>query len=99
MKGFTIKLWACDDIRDVSDLASELKSLELDAEVEDKWVKRLGLFWSFSRDMWKLNISNFKSVITKRELLSGHNKYFRSFGNFVAFNYSIKEDASGFIEG
>ncbi|GBO17996.1 hypothetical protein AVEN_3577-1 [Araneus ventricosus] len=36
MGGLTISKWACNDIRVVSDLPSELKSLELNAEVEDK---------------------------------------------------------------
>ncbi|GBN11097.1 hypothetical protein AVEN_227060-1 [Araneus ventricosus] len=76
MGGFTIRKWACNDIRVVSVLPSELKSLELDAGVEDKWVKLLGLFSSPSRDMLKLNISTIKSVTTKRELLSASCKYF-----------------------
>ncbi|GBN77264.1 hypothetical protein AVEN_158372-1 [Araneus ventricosus] len=66
MRGFTLRKWACSDLRVVSDNSSEFKSFELDAEVEDKWVKLLGLLWSPSRDMLKLNISTFKSVTTKR---------------------------------
>ncbi|GBM24807.1 hypothetical protein AVEN_245053-1 [Araneus ventricosus] len=54
MGGFMIRKWACSDLRVVSVLSSELKSLELDTEVEDKWVKLLGLFWSPTRDMLKL---------------------------------------------
>ncbi|GBO45273.1 hypothetical protein AVEN_145310-1 [Araneus ventricosus] len=39
MRGFTLRKWACSDLRAVSDNSSEFKSSELDAEVEDKWVK------------------------------------------------------------
>ncbi|GBN58621.1 hypothetical protein AVEN_205852-1 [Araneus ventricosus] len=56
MEGFTIKNWSCNDLSVVSDLPSELKFLELEAETEDKWVKLLGLFSSPSRVMLKLNI-------------------------------------------
>ncbi|GBM58808.1 hypothetical protein AVEN_179350-1 [Araneus ventricosus] len=69
----------------------ELKSsLELEAEAEDKWVKLLGLLWSPWRDMLKLNISTFKSVTLKRELLSAIASIFDPLGILSHFTIRLK---------
>lgn len=69
--GFTLRKWASNETSILENLPEKLKSTSQNVEFSgDSSQKILGLVWNSKDDVLKIHIASFKSINTKRELLS-----------------------------